>query len=54
MSSPRQERHKCSLFEEEIPAITYNSWGTYTLGVLQQSTILLSEVGSPLMSSANR
>jgi len=34
MSAPRTERHKCSLFEEEIPAITYNSGGTYTLGAL--------------------
>jgi hypothetical protein len=34
MSGPRTERHKCSLFEEEIPAITYNSGGTYTLGAL--------------------
>jgi hypothetical protein len=41
MSFPRQERHKCSLFEEEIPAITYNSGGSYTLRSLLQSTKLL-------------
>ena len=34
MSYPDAEQHKCKLFEEEIPAITYNSGGTYTLGAL--------------------
>ena len=34
MENPDPQRHKCSLFEEEIAAITYNSGGTYTLGAL--------------------
>ena len=34
MSVPVTTKHKCSLFESEIPAITYNSGGTYTLGAL--------------------
>ena len=34
MSVPVTTKHKCSLFEAEIPAITYNSGGTYTLGAL--------------------
>ena len=29
--------HKCKLLDSEIPAITYNSGGTYTLGALQQA-----------------
>ena len=34
MTRPSPGQHKCRLFEEEIPAITYNSGGTYTLGAL--------------------
>ena len=34
MTSPDIEKHKCTLFEREIPSITYNSGGTYTLGAL--------------------
>ena len=39
MSVPVTSKHKCSLFEEEIPAITYNSGGTYTLGALLEVTV---------------
>ena len=34
MTSPDIDKHKCTLFEREIPSITYNSGGTYTLGAL--------------------
>ena len=34
MSTPDIERNKCTLLEREIPGITYNSGGTYTLGAL--------------------
>ena len=37
MSFPDTKKHKCKLFEEEIPAITYNSGGTYTLGALLEA-----------------
>lgn len=37
MSFPDEEQHKCKLFEEEIPGITYNSGGTYTLGALLEA-----------------
>ncbi len=33
--------HKCRLLDAEIPAITYNSGGTYTLGALQQAIEVL-------------
>jgi hypothetical protein len=33
--------HKCRLLDSEIPAITYNSGGTYTLGALQQAIDVL-------------
>ena len=38
MENPDTQKHKCSLFEDEIPAITYNSGGTYTLGALLEVT----------------
>ena len=38
---------QCSLFEREIPAITYNSGGTYTLGALL-------EVGSSSQSESSK
>ena len=37
MSAPEGGRHKCSLLEMEIPSITYNSGGTYTLGALLEA-----------------
>lgn len=33
--------HKCRLLDSEIPSITYNSGGTYTLGALQQALQVL-------------
>ena len=40
MSVPVTTKHKCSLFESEIPAITYNSGGTYTLGALLEVRVV--------------
>ncbi len=37
MTRPSPNYHKCLLLEDEIPAITYNSGGTYTLGALMQA-----------------
>ena len=36
--------HKCRLLDTEIPAITYNSGGTYTLGALQQAIDVLQVI----------
>ena len=41
-SSSSNAIHKCKLLDEEIPSITYNSGGTYTLGALQQALEVLS------------
>ena len=38
---PDDAIHKCRLLDTEIPAITYNSGGTYTLGALQQAIDVL-------------
>ena len=38
---PEDAIHKCKLLDTEIPAITYNSGGTYTLGALQQAIDVL-------------
>lgn len=37
MTQPSNDYHKCLLIEEQIPAITYNSGGTYTLGAMMQA-----------------
>ncbi|CAB4066558.1 CSMD [Lepeophtheirus salmonis] len=37
ISHPHKDNHKCQLFQKDIPAITYNSGGTYTLGALRQA-----------------
>ena len=37
ISAPKDDYHKCNLLDQEIPAITYNSGGTYTLGALLQA-----------------
>ena len=37
ISNPKDDYHKCNLLDQEIPAITYNSGGTYTLGALLQA-----------------
>ncbi|KAI1888389.1 hypothetical protein AGOR_G00184640 [Albula goreensis] len=41
ISAPRTHQHKCSLFNQEIPAITYRGGGTYTKGAFQQATKIL-------------
>ncbi|XP_064199795.1 sushi, von Willebrand factor type A, EGF and pentraxin domain-containing protein 1 isoform X2 [Anguilla rostrata] len=42
VSAPRSHQHKCSLFNQEIPAITYRGGGTYTKGAFQQAAKILS------------
>ena len=37
MTQPNPNFHKCILLEEEIPSITYNSGGPYTLGAIMQA-----------------
>ncbi len=37
ISRPADENHKCRLLEVDIPQITYDSGGTYTLGALRQA-----------------
>ncbi|KAG7461968.1 hypothetical protein MATL_G00196770 [Megalops atlanticus] len=41
ISAPRSHHHKCSLFNQEIPAITYRGGGTYTKGAFQQAAQIL-------------
>lgn len=41
ISSPSPHFQKCFLLDEEIPAISYNSGGTYTLGALEQALDVL-------------
>ncbi len=41
ISSPGEEHHKCRLLETEIPRISYDSGGTYTLGALRQALEVL-------------
>ncbi|KAJ8262626.1 hypothetical protein GJAV_G00168500 [Gymnothorax javanicus] len=42
ISTPRSHQHKCSLFNQEIPAINYRGGGTYTKGAFQQAAKILS------------
>ena len=37
MTFAMDDKHKCRLLDEELPAITYNSGGTYTLGALLEA-----------------
>lgn len=39
VSTPRSHQHKCSLFNQEIPAITYRGGGTYTKGAFQRAAV---------------
>lgn len=39
ISAPRAHQHKCSLFNQEIPAITYRGGGTYTKGAFQRAAV---------------
>ena len=41
ISRPGPQFHKCHLLEVEIPGLTYNSGGTYTLGALMQAVEVL-------------
>ncbi|XP_076145380.1 sushi, von Willebrand factor type A, EGF and pentraxin domain-containing protein 1 isoform X2 [Alosa pseudoharengus] len=41
ISAPRAHQHKCSLFNQEIPAITYRGGGTYTKGAFQRAALIL-------------
>ncbi|XP_063042299.1 sushi, von Willebrand factor type A, EGF and pentraxin domain-containing protein 1 isoform X3 [Engraulis encrasicolus] len=41
ISAPRAHQHKCSLFNQEIPAITYRGGGTYTKGAFQRAAQIL-------------
>ncbi|CAG05763.1 unnamed protein product, partial [Tetraodon nigroviridis] len=37
ISAPKSHQHKCSLFNKEIPAISYRGGGTYTKGAFQRA-----------------
>ncbi|XP_040039010.2 sushi, von Willebrand factor type A, EGF and pentraxin domain-containing protein 1 isoform X1 [Gasterosteus aculeatus] len=41
ISAPKYSQHKCSLFNQEIPAINYRGGGTYTKGAFQRAAQIL-------------
>ncbi|XP_029944330.1 sushi, von Willebrand factor type A, EGF and pentraxin domain-containing protein 1 isoform X2 [Salarias fasciatus] len=41
ISSPKSHQHKCSLFNQEIPAISYRGGGTFTKGAFQRAAQIL-------------
>ncbi|KAI5629830.1 sushi, von Willebrand factor type A, EGF and pentraxin domain-containing protein 1 isoform X1 [Silurus asotus] len=41
ISATKPDQHKCSLFNKEIPAITYRGGGTYTRGAFQRAAQIL-------------
>ncbi|KAM4536515.1 sushi, von Willebrand factor type A, EGF and pentraxin domain-containing protein 1 [Odontesthes bonariensis] len=41
ISAPRSHQHKCSLLNQEIPAISYRGGGTYTKGAFQKAAQIL-------------
>ncbi|XP_061921980.1 sushi, von Willebrand factor type A, EGF and pentraxin domain-containing protein 1 isoform X1 [Entelurus aequoreus] len=41
ITAPKPHQHKCSLFNKEIPAITYRGGGTYTKGAFQRAAQIL-------------
>ncbi|XP_052315765.1 sushi, von Willebrand factor type A, EGF and pentraxin domain-containing protein 1 isoform X3 [Oncorhynchus keta] len=41
VKAPKSHQHKCSLFNQEIPAITYRGGGTYTKGAFQRAAQIL-------------
>lgn len=45
ISAPRAHQHKCSLFNQEIPAITYRGGGTYTKGAFQRAAVRQAQCG---------
>lgn len=42
VSSPTEENHKCALLENQLPTITYQGGGTYTLGAMLQAQEVLA------------
>ncbi|XP_074555287.1 sushi, von Willebrand factor type A, EGF and pentraxin domain-containing protein 1 [Halichoeres trimaculatus] len=43
ISAPKSHQHKCSLFNQEIPAINYRGGGTYTKGAFQRAAQILRQ-----------
>lgn len=43
ISAPKSHQHKCSLFNQEIPAINYRGGGTYTKGAFQRAAVSHTE-----------
>lgn len=41
ISAPKSNQHKCSLFNQEIPAINYRGGGTFTKGAFQRAAQIL-------------
>ncbi|XP_047448268.1 sushi, von Willebrand factor type A, EGF and pentraxin domain-containing protein 1 isoform X2 [Mugil cephalus] len=41
ITAPKSHQHKCSLFNQEIPAINYRGGGTYTKGAFQRAAQIL-------------
>lgn len=39
ISAPKPRQHKCSLFNQEIPAINYRGGGTFTRGAFQRAAV---------------
>lgn len=39
ITAPKSHQHKCSLFNQEIPAINYRGGGTYTKGAFQRAAV---------------
>jgi len=39
ISAPKSHQHKCSLLNQEIPAISYRGGGTYTKGAFQRAAV---------------
>ncbi len=50
MTQPSNGYHKCLLIEEQIPAITYNSGGTYTLGAMMQAIEVFQVIIEDIMN----
>ncbi|CAB1351532.1 unnamed protein product [Coregonus sp. 'balchen'] len=47
VKAPKSHQHKCSLFNQEIPAITYRGGGTYTRGAFQRAAPGPGKTGEP-------
>lgn len=44
LTHPKDDNHKCSLLEEELPKIEYSGGGTYTLGAMLEAEVLLPKL----------